>query len=102
MKLQNWLHGNKLTLNVTKTQSLIKGSRPNILKLENQTDVKPYFELEEFKIQVVNDIELLGVKIDDKLQWIYQVEQVKAKALQVLGPIKHAKKFLPLSGLQKM
>ena len=51
---------------------------------------------------MVNDTKLLGVKIDDKLQWSCQVEQVKAKTLQVLGLKKHAKKFLPLSDLQKM
>ena len=102
VKLKNWLQGTKLSLNATKTQSLIIGSRSNILKLEKQTDVKPYFELEELKIHTVNDIELLGAKIDNKLQWSYQGEQVKAKALQVLGLIKHAKKFLPLSDLQKM
>ena len=65
--------------------SLIIGSKLNIPKLEKQTDFKPYFELEALKIQMINDIKLLGVKIDDKLQWNYQVEQVKAKALQALG-----------------
>ena len=33
---------------------------------------------------MVNDIKLLGVKIDDKLQWSYQVEEVKAKALTAI------------------
>ena len=36
-------------------------------------------------MQMVNDVKLMGVKIDDKLQWGNQVEQVKAKALQALG-----------------
>ena len=58
-----------VSLNVSKTQSLITGTRPNILKLEKQTDVNSCFQLEELKIQMVNDIKLLGVKIDDKLQW---------------------------------
>ena len=36
VKLRIWLHGNKLSLNVTKTQSLILGFRSNIFKLENR------------------------------------------------------------------
>ena len=32
----------------------------------------------------------------------YQAEQVKARALQALGLMKHAKKFLPLRDFQKM
>ena len=39
--LQNWLHGNKLSLKVVKTQSSIIGSRPNIQKIEKQTKAKP-------------------------------------------------------------
>ena len=56
-------------------------------------------------MQMVNtdgDIQLLGVKIDVKLQWGCQIEQVEAKALQALGLIKYPKKFLPLNDLQKM
>ena len=102
VKLQNWLRGNKISVNFTEKQLLIIGSRPNTLKIEKKTDVMPYFELEELKIQMVNDIKLLGVKIDDKLQWSYQVEEVKANALQVLGLIKHAKRYIPLSDLQKI
>ena len=44
----------------------------------------------------------LGVQIGDKLQWDRHIEQVKAKALQALGLIKHAKKFLPSGDLRKM
>jgi len=51
---------------------------------------------------MISDATLLGVKIDDKLQWSYQVKQVKAKALQAFGLTKQAKKFLPSSNLQKM
>ena len=71
-------------------------------KARKQTGVKPRFEFEEQKIQMVSDVKLLGDKLCDKLQWGDQVEQVKAKALQALGLIKHAKKFLPISDLLKM
>ena len=97
VNLQNWLHGNKLSLNVVKTQSLIIGSRPNIQKIEKQTEAKPSFEQ---KINVITDTKYLGVQIDDKLQWDRHIK--KAKALRALGLIKHAKKFLPSGVLQKI
>ena len=51
---------------------------------------------------MITDTKYLGVQIDDKLQWDRHIEQVKAKALQAIGVIKHAKKFLPVGELQKM
>ena len=36
LSLQDWLHANKLSLNVVKMQSLIIGSGPNIHKIESQ------------------------------------------------------------------
>ena len=44
-------------------------------------------------MQRICDTKFLGVNIDGKLQWGCRVEQVKAKVLQGLGPIKHAKNF---------
>ena len=76
VNLQNWLHGNKLSLNVVKTQSLIIGSRPNIQKIEKQTEAKPSFEIGDQKINMITDTKYLGVQIDDKLQWDRHIEHV--------------------------
>ena len=102
LNLQNWLHGNKLSLNVVKTNSLVIGSRPNIQKIENQTEAKPNFEIGGEKIDMIADTKYLGVQIDDKLQWDRHIAQVKAKALRASGLIKQARKFLPIGELQKM
>ena len=82
MNLQNWLLDNTLSLNVVKTPSLIIGSRPNIQKIEKQTEAKPSFEVGDQKINMITDTEYLGVQIDDKLQWDGLIEHVKAKALR--------------------
>ena len=83
-------------------QSLIIGSRPNIQKIEKQSEAKPSFEIGDQKINMITDTKYLGVQIDDKFQWDRHIEQVKAKALRALSFTKHAKKFLPLGDLQKM
>ena len=53
VNLQNWLHGNKLSLNVVKIQSLIIGSRPNIQKIEKQTEAIPSFKIGDQKINMI-------------------------------------------------
>ena len=48
LKLQDWLHANKLSLNVVKTQSLIIGSGPNIL-----SDAQPSFSIGDQEIEMI-------------------------------------------------
>ena len=43
LKLQDWLHANKLSLNVVKKQSLI-GSGPNLRRIEGRADAPPSFD----------------------------------------------------------
>ena len=81
VNLQNWLHGNKLSLNVVKTQSLIIGSRPNIQKVEKQTEDKPSFEIGDQKINMITDTKYLGVQIDDKLKWDRHIEHCDLSVL---------------------
>ena len=79
VNLQNWLHGNKFSLDVVKKQSLIIGSRPNIQKIEKQTEAKPGFEIGDQKINMITDTKYLGVQMDDKGQWDHRIEHVKAQ-----------------------
>ena len=76
MNLKNWPHGNKLSLNVAKTQSLIIGSRSTIQKIEKQTEAKPSFEIGDQKINMMTDTKYLGVQIDEKLQWDQKINMI--------------------------
>ena len=67
LKLQDWLHANKLSLNVVKTQSLIIGSGPNIRKIECQPDAPPSFSIGDQDIEMITNTRYLGVQIDSKL-----------------------------------
>ena len=57
VNLQNWLHGNKLSLNLVRTQSLI--IRPNIEKIEKQTEAMPSFEIGDQKMNMITDTKYL-------------------------------------------
>ena len=102
LKLQDWLHANKLSLNVVKTQSLIIGSGPNIRKIESQPDAPPSFSIGDQDIEMITNTRYLGVQIDSKLNWDKHIDTIKTKANRALGLIKYSKKYLPSDVLNKM
>ena len=75
--LQDWLHGNKLSLNVVKTQSLIVGSGPNIRKIQSQPDAQPSFVIDNDNIEIVSSFKYLGVQVDNQLKWDDHIDMVK-------------------------
>ena len=84
LKLQDWLHANKLSLNVVKTQSLIIGSGPNIRKIESQPDAPTSFSIGDQNIEMITNTRYLGVQIDSKLNWDKHIDTIKTKANRAL------------------
>ena len=91
LKLQDWLHANKLSLNVVKTQSLVLGSGPNILRIENQPVAQPHFIIGEQKIKMFTNVRYLGVQLDGQLNWENHIDTIKTKANRALELIKYSK-----------
>ena len=100
--LQDWLHGNRLSLNVIKTQSLIVGSGPNIRKIQSQPDAQPLFEIDNDTIEIVSSFKYLGVQVDNQLKWDDHIDKAKTKALRALGLVKYSTKYLSSEILAKM
>ena len=48
--LKQWLQGNKLPLNLIKTQAMVVGSRPNIKKISDREVQPPTFVIDESQI----------------------------------------------------
>ena len=74
--LDTWLRGNKLSLNVGKTHSmLITKQKTNVLKSSNQN-----LELKicSNELDVVQEAKNLGVQIDCSLDWKEQIKAVSA------------------------
>ena len=102
LKLQDWLHANKLSLNVVKTQSRIIGSGPNIRKRETQPDAQPSFAIGDQEIEMIANTKYLDVQVDSQLNRDKHVGTIKTKANRALGLIKYSKKCLPSDVLNKM
>ena len=52
--IERWLQGNKISLNVVKTQAMIIGSKPKIKKLKNNLSSLPSFKVGGKEINLVN------------------------------------------------
>ena len=68
LKLHDWLHANKLSPNIVKTQSLMIGFVPNIRKIEGQSDTQPSFSIGDQVIEAITDTKYLSLHIDSHLK----------------------------------
>ena len=68
LRLDSWLKGNKLSLNVTKIQSMLlcTKAKNNMLKRSHQ---RLQVKIKETKLEGVNKTKFLGVQIDNSLDW---------------------------------
>ena len=104
--LQNlslWLQGDKLTLNVAKTHSMIFGTEPNIRRLDcDNSNNFPLFQINGETIESTDKIKNLGIKIDPTLNWKEQINEAILKISRGIGMLKYTKRYLPLHTIQCM
>ena len=100
-RLDRWLKGNKLSLNVAKTCSMLitTKQKKNYLTAANQA-LQPSI-LEEH-IEVICNAKYLGVQIGENLTWKNQIKSVTEKVSRAIGFLKFAKHFLPLAVVKNL
>ena len=79
-----WLSSNKLSLNIAKTEYLLIGSRPKIKRI----DVQPTVKIDTCPITRVKCAKMLGVEIDEHLNWEKHIECIASKASSGIGALK--------------
>ena len=65
-RLERWLKGNKLSLNVMKTHSMLISTKPKHKALENQGESLK-LKIRDNELEVVQKSKYLGVQIDNSL-----------------------------------
>ena len=65
INVRTWLSSNKLSLNIAKTEYILIGSRSKIINL----DVQPAIKINNRPIKRVKHAKMLGVNIDEILNW---------------------------------
>ena len=67
--LKDLLDGNKLSLNVAKTEAMIIGSNKKLRKIGTPDARKPQFRIGFEDVKLVSDVQCLGVQVDQELKW---------------------------------
>ena len=96
--LRKRLQGNKLSLNVLKTQAMVNGSCPNLQKISTRLVEPPSFSIGGSEVEMVDNVKYLGVQIDRHLAWDEHIHFVRSKVPRAIGFLKYAMKFKYATG----
>ena len=100
-KLDTWLQGNKLTLNVAKTHSMLVSTKQKHKMLESQNE-KLILKIRNKELDKVQNTKYLGLQIDSSLVWKEHIKTVSTKVSRAVGFLKYAKSFLPVTSLKTL
>ena len=96
VNVSEWLIVNKLTLNKSKTEFMLIGSRQRL----NTFDNAPTIAINGAPIKQVPVSKSLGVHIDENLSWTVNIETITKKIASGIGALKRIRSFLPRKTLQ--
>ena len=100
-KLETWLQGNKLSLNVAKTHSMLISTKQKHKSLKSRNEALD-LKIRNNELDVVQKTKYLGVQIDCCLNWKAQIKAVSTKVSRAIGFLRHAKSFLPQASLKTL
>lgn len=78
VKFQDWLCGNRLTINTTKTEYII-------FKQKNKQEIELNIRLHNAILKRAQKAKYLGTIIDEKLTWTEHIQKIKKKILPLVG-----------------
>ena len=92
--VDNWLKGNKFSLNVVKTHSMLISTKPKLKALKSKNE-SLRLKIHVDEPEVVQKTKYLGVQIDNYLNWKEHIKVTSSKVSKAVGFLRHAKSFLP-------
>ena len=98
LNINQWLIANKLTLNLTKTEFMLIGSRQKLKNLP----ISRTLEINGTQISRVDVTKSLGVLIDEHLTWSNHIDSISKKISSGTGAIKRIRYCVPPATLQKI
>ena len=96
VNVSEWLIANKLTLNQSKTEFMLIGSRQRLCTLSPL----PSLEIDGIPVNQVSLTKSLGVLIDENLSWNMHINKLIKKIASSIGAIKRLRPFVPFTTLQ--
>ena len=99
--LDNWQKGNKLSLTVAKTKSMLICTKSR-RKILNSNDDKQNLLIRDRDLESIDVIKYLGVHVDYSLSWKEHLKSVTSKVSRGMGMLKQAKSFSPEACLKAL
>ena len=94
-KVNNWLHENKLSLNIEKTKCMIFH--------QHQKKIEPMsFSINEVQIDNVSSFKFLGIMLNEHLTWKAHANMITLKLSKVVGIINKLKYAYPKAALMTL
>ena len=94
--VHNWLIANKLTINVSKTEYMLVGTRQRLSR--NRYDSK--IQIGGVDIKQVSTTKSLGILVDKNLNWYQQVDSISKKVSKRIGMLRRVKPYVSQHRLQ--
>ena len=98
--LRKWLHGNKLTLNVADTTSMIIGTNRKLHQSNSEELIHAHFKILGEAIEQKTSVKYPGGILDNQMKWKDHISLVSSKVSRTIGMIKYAKNVLPANLLK--
>ena len=96
-----WLKGNKLSLNVAKTKTmLITTKQKERFLAQNNKELS--LNIQEERIDNVLNAKYLGIQVDSNLNWKVHIKALSTKISRAIGFLKHSKTFLTRDTLKTL
>ena len=98
--VNKWLVANKLTLNSSKTEFMLVGSRQRL----GMYNTSPNLTIDGNAIKqvIIKCVKSLGVHIDDNLSWNFHIDKISKKIASGIGALKRCRPFVPQTTLQSI
>ena len=100
-KLEKWLEGNKLSLNLVETRAMLISTKQKCKALQNQSH-DLCVKIKGTGLDTVTNTKYLGVNIDSSLDWKEHIKAISSKVSRAIGSLKHARGFLPQDTLKTL
>jgi hypothetical protein len=94
--VNKWLIANKLTLNQSKTEFMLIGSRQKLNTLHSA----PSLAINGHPVRQVSQTESLGMKLDENLSWNAHINDLIKKIAFGIGALKRVRSFTPATTLK--
>ena len=100
--LKKWLHGNKLSVNIAKTASMMMGNNRKLHQSNSGELIQAHFKASGEAIEQKISVKYQGVVLDNRMKWKDHISLISSKGSKAIRAIKYTKKMQPLNLLKML